>query len=76
VAPRRDESLSSQSVREMAAYEARLAAVYGSAQDQWLTLDLSGQWPEGRGLVQPTLPALAEAVRALADQVLPAPVAA
>jgi CRISPR system Cascade subunit CasC len=76
VSPRRDESLSSQSVREMAAYEARLAAVYGSAQDQWLTLDLSGQWPEGRGLVQPTLPALAEAVRALADQVLPAPVAA
>lgn len=72
VAPRRDESLSAQSVRELAGYEARLAAVYGSADDQWLTLDLSGQWPKERGAVQTTLSALAEAVQRLAAQSLAA----
>ncbi|MFN3809707.1 MAG: type I-E CRISPR-associated protein Cas7/Cse4/CasC [Roseateles asaccharophilus] len=72
VAPRRDESLSAQSVRALADYEAKLAAVYGSAQDQRLTLDLSGQWPQGRSSAQPTLQALAEATRALAAQALPA----
>lgn len=72
VAPRRDESLSAQSVQALVAYEARLAAVYGSAEDQWLTLDLSGQWPQGRGAAQATLLALAEAAQALAAQSLPA----
>jgi CRISPR system Cascade subunit CasC len=71
VAPRRDESLSAQSVGALAGYEAKLAAVYGSAQDQWLTLDLSGQWPQGRGSAQPTLQALADATQALAARVLP-----
>lgn len=72
VASRRDESLSAQSIRELAAYEARLSAVYGSAADTWLTLDLSGQWPLGRGSAQPTLQALAQAVQAHAAHVLPA----
>ena len=71
VAPRRDEALSAQSVRELAAYEAKLAAVYAAPQDQWLTLDLSGQWPAGRGEAQATLLSLAEAAQALAAQALP-----
>lgn len=70
VAPRRDDSLSAQSVRELAAYEHKLAAVYASPQDQWLTLDLSAQWPVGRGAAQPTLQALADSTQALAAQVL------
>jgi CRISPR system Cascade subunit CasC len=68
VAPRRDESLSAQSVSALAAYEERLASVYASPQDQWLTLDLSGQWPTGRGAAQPSLQALAEQAKALAAQ--------
>ena len=72
VAPRRDDALTAQSVRELAGYEARLAAVYGSDQDRWLTLDLSGQWPQDRGLRQPNLRALADATRAAAAEALPA----
>ena len=70
VAPRRDDSLSAQSVRELAGYEHKLAAVYASPKDQWLTLDLSAQWPAGRGAAQPTLQALADSTQALAAQVL------
>lgn len=72
VAPRRDESLSAQSVDALAAHEAKLAAVYASPEDRWLTLDLSGRWPRGRGSAQPTLQALAGATQALAAQLLPA----
>lgn len=68
VAPRRDESLSAQSVSALAAYEDKLARVYASPQDQWLTLDLSQQWPAGRGAAQPSLQALAEQAKALAEQ--------
>lgn len=71
VAPRRDESLSAQSVGALAAHEAKLAAVYASPEDQWLTLDLSGRWPLGRGIAQPTMQALADATQALAAQLLP-----
>lgn len=71
VVARRDESLSAQSVRELAACEVKLAAVYGTPEDQWLVLDLSGQWPAGRGTVQPTLQALGDAARALVEQALP-----
>lgn len=72
VTARRDDSLSAQSVRELAGYEGKLGAVYGSPEDQWLTLDLSGQWPTGRGAAQPTLQALAQSAQALAAQALPA----
>lgn len=72
VAPRRDESLSAQSVRELATYEAKLASVYASPQDCWLTLDLSGQWPAERGAAQPSLQALAEQARVTAAQALEA----
>ena len=70
VAPRRDESLSGQSVRELAACEAKLVSVYASPQDQWLTLDLSGQWPADRGAAQASLQALAEQARAAAAKAL------
>lgn len=70
VAPRRDASLSGQSVSALASHEEKLAAVYASPDDQWLTLDLSGRWPQGHGNAQPTLQTLAEATQALAAQVL------
>lgn len=72
VTPRRDAALSAQSVHALAKKEGELSAVYGTVQDQWLRLDLSGQWPQDRGLAQPSLQALASAVQALAAQVLPA----
>lgn len=72
VAPRRDESLSEQSVRELARYEARLGAAYGHPADRWLTLDLSGQWPADRGDRAESLRALADRVQALAAQALKA----
>ncbi len=72
VAPRRDESLSAQSVRELARHESRLSAVYGSPQDQWLTLDLSAQWSADKGTAHTTLQALADAATVLAAQALPA----
>lgn len=72
ISPRRDEALSAQSVQAMAAYEARLAAVYGHEQDQWLTLDLSAQWPASRGTKLPSLAALAKAVREQAGERLAA----
>ncbi|MBN8486780.1 MAG: type I-E CRISPR-associated protein Cas7/Cse4/CasC [Burkholderiales bacterium] len=75
VAPRRDTSLSAQSIEALANYEGKLAAVYGDARDQWLTLDLSGHWPQARGQAHATLQDLATAVQALAAQVLLAPVA-
>jgi CRISPR system Cascade subunit CasC len=70
VSPRRDESLSAQSVHALAAYEAKLASVYASPQDQWMTLDLSGRWPADRGDAQQTLDGLADRARALSAQVL------
>lgn len=75
VAPRRDASLSAQSVQALAAYEDKLAKVYGSGRDQWLTVDLSGEWPANRGSTQDTLQTLADAVQALASEVLPVPAA-
>jgi CRISPR system Cascade subunit CasC len=71
VAPRRDASLSAQSVEALAGYEGKLGAVYGDPKDQWLTLDLSGQWPQGRGQAQSNLQGLADAVQALAARALP-----
>jgi CRISPR system Cascade subunit CasC len=70
VSARRDESLSGQSVRELAAYEGKLAAVYATPKDRWMTLDLSGQWPADRDSAQPTLQALTEKARAVAAQAL------
>lgn len=70
VSARRDESLSAQSVHALADYEAKLACVYATPQDTWLTLDLSGQWPAGRSTAQATLDALAEQAHALAAQAL------
>lgn len=70
VSPRREESLSAQSVSALAAYEEKLARVYASPEDQWLTLDLSAQWPAGRGTAQPSLQALAEQAKSLAEQAM------
>ena len=63
VAPQHDQSLSNQSVAELAKHEALLAGVYADTRDQWAYLDLSGAWPEGRGESQPNLAALANWVK-------------
>lgn len=66
VAARADQALTAQSVERLAAYESKLAAVYGAPNDQWLYLDLTGQWPADKGQAQASLAALAQQARALA----------
>lgn len=66
VTPRADQALTEQSVERLAAYEGKLAAVYGAAQDQWLSLDLTGHWPAERGETVANLATLAQRARELA----------
>lgn len=66
VAARADQALTAQSVERLAAYEAKLAAVYGAPNDQWLHLDLTGLWPADKGQAQASLAVLAQQARALA----------
>lgn len=49
-ARRGDESLTALSVAALAQYEARQSVAYGDPQDRWLRLDLTGNWPEARGI--------------------------
>lgn len=59
-AGRRDTSLTTLSVTELAQYEAKQSAAFGDAQDRWLRLDLTGSWPEDRGVSCPSAAALAQ----------------
>ena len=72
VAPRADRALTEQSVERLAAYEGKLAAVYGSEKDQWLSLDLTGRWPADKGEAVANLATLAQRARALAADALEA----
>ena len=72
VTPRADQALTEQSVERMAAYESKLAAVYGATEDQWLSLDLTGRWPADKGEAVANLAALAQRARALAARVMEA----
>lgn len=66
VPPRADLALTAQSVERLAAYEEKLAAIYATPDDQWLYLDLTGQWPAKKGQTQTSLAALAQRTRELA----------
>lgn len=70
VAPRADQALTEQSVERLAVYEGKLAAVYGSEKDQWLSLDLTGRWPAGKGETVANLTTLAQRARAVAADAL------
>lgn len=70
VVPRADVALTEQSVERLAGHESQLAAVYGSAEDRWISLDLTGRWPTDNGDRARTLPDLAERSRALAAAAL------
>lgn len=70
VSARADRALTEQSVERLAAYEEKLAAVYAAADDQWLFLDLTDQWPKNKGDKAATLPELVQKVRHLIDQKL------
>lgn len=72
VMPRSDQALTEQSVERLAAYEHKLAAVYAGDKDEWLSLDLTGRWPEGKGGTARNLAALAAGARALATGALEA----
>lgn len=71
VAPRRDQSLTEQSVAMLAQHEGQFADIYGSPQDRWLALDLSGQWPRGKGAFKGNLAEFAAQVQVLAAEALP-----
>lgn len=70
VLPRADKALTEQSVEKLAAYEGKLAAVYASEQDRWLSLDLTGRWPQDKGDSVASLAALAEGVQVIAARAL------
>lgn len=72
VVPHYQQSLTAQSVEKLADYEQRLAAIYGHADDRWLSLDLTGAWPQSRGLAQSSLAALCESARELTSAALEA----
>lgn len=63
VVPRAEQALTEQSVERLAAYEGKLAAVYGAPQDRWLNLDLTGCWPADKGETAANLTALAQRAR-------------
>lgn len=58
-ARRGDASLTALSVAELAQYEAKQSTAFGDPRDRWLWLDLTGSWPEDRGLPCPSASALA-----------------
>lgn len=63
VSPRNDSSLTEQSVAAMAAYEAKLAPVYGDAADRWSHIDLTAKWSVASSVPQPSVAALAAWVK-------------
>jgi CRISPR system Cascade subunit CasC len=63
-------SLTEQSVERLAATDDKLSAVYSDGQDEWLYLDLTGQWDDKKGESQPNLRTLSKRVREMADAVL------
>ena len=70
VAARAGKALTQQSVERLAAYDDKLGAVYADASDQWLFLDLTEHWPDGKGERARNLPELVQKVRALIDSKL------
>lgn len=70
VTPRADQALTEQSVERLAAYEDKLAAVYGATEDRWLSLDLTGRWPADKGEAVASLAILAQRARELAASAL------
>lgn len=58
--PRADRELTSLSVERLAAHDDQLAACYGDGRDVWAYLDLTGAWPQGKGVALTNLDALAE----------------
>lgn len=72
ILPRVDQALTEQSVERLATYESKLAAVYASEQDLWLSLDLTGRWPTGKGEAVNSLATLAQRAQALVTSALEA----
>jgi CRISPR system Cascade subunit CasC len=70
VSPRGGEALTQQSVERLSAYETQLATVYAATGDQWLVLDLTGQWLQDKGDKAVNLPELVQKVRNLIDREL------
>lgn len=64
------QSLTEQSVKRLAETDNKLSAVYSDGRDEWLYLDLTGQWDDNKGEAQPNLPTLAKRVREMADATL------
>ncbi|MDX3905107.1 MAG: type I-E CRISPR-associated protein Cas7/Cse4/CasC [Pigmentiphaga sp.] len=70
VTARLDQGLSDQSVERLVDYDNKVSAVYGSDNDRWLVLDITGRWPDGKGQRAQKLEALAEQARAMAASAL------
>ncbi|WP_233154830.1 type I-E CRISPR-associated protein Cas7/Cse4/CasC [Candidimonas nitroreducens] len=57
---RNDDSLTALSVAALMQYEGKQSAAYGDPQDRWLGLDLTGRWPEDKGVLCSSVSALAQ----------------
>jgi CRISPR system Cascade subunit CasC len=68
VFPRQDKALSEQSVERLTEQETKLGATYGSPEDKWVFLDLTGQWKKGESVGN--LADLSSRAQTLADTVL------
>lgn len=66
VMPRPDKELSALSVEALSGFEEKVASAFASGNDQWIYLDVTDSWPEGKGTKSPSLSNLVDAVRAAA----------
>ena len=67
------QSLTEQSVQRLQKTDQKLSAVYSDGRDQWLYLDLTGQWQDNdQSEAVPNLVQLAQRVRDIADTALEA----
>ena len=49
-------------MKALRGYEAKLSTAYGSNDDEWVVLDLTGVWPTARGTAAPTVEQLVSKV--------------
>jgi CRISPR system Cascade subunit CasC len=63
ITAKQDKSLTTLSVEALTSYESRLATMYADSSDAWSYLDLTGSWPQDKGLAHADIAGLAAWVK-------------